>query len=570
MYEEIQCCWPEWKIVGKLGEGSFGEVYKIKKEDSGHVYYNALKIIHIPKRKRDETTISENDDIQDLDAYYHNQVEQVFHEIDTMYVLGSDTHIVGYRDHEKVKRKDGPGYDIFIRMELLTPLESYCASHTMSQKEILKLGIDICKALEKCAAKNILHRDIKPSNIFVSDTGDFKLGDFGIAHRLSSHDSETFGTIAGTFNYMAPEVFKCQIYDHRADIYSLGLVLYKLLDGELPFYPKEFSTYEDIEKARAKRMRGEPVPAMEGISEELNQIIRKACSYEPKSRYQSAEEFRKALQSNSDNGTYCHVVFQKENGELIAEQIIQRGSPVIAPTPDDPSFSGWKPKIPANIYVDQVFTALYHQRSKAYQAEGLVEKWVCSHCGASNFKENSVCQWCGTSRFQTKKIDKSVIAAIVVMVISMGMIGVFLLSQNIGMGEYYVTGCDAGLTVYKKSDTNSPVIDHLQNKEKVEVLSDTDPVYWKIKTEDGKTKGYVDHRYLTEDPDSVLASETIIVQSNKTILVFGSMEDLKNPIAFINTGDSVQIISYEESGYVYVYVEGQDVFGYVDQSDLNE
>ena len=48
------------------------------------------------------------------------------------------------------------------------------------------------------------------------------------------------------------------------------------------------------------------------------------------------------------------------------------------------------------------------------------------------------------------------------------------------------------------------------------------------------------------------------------------MEDLKNPIAFINTGDTVQIISYEESGYVYVYVEGQDVFGYVDQSDLNE
>ncbi len=569
MYEEIRCCWPEWKIVGKLGEGSFGEVYKIKKEDSGHVYYNALKVIHIPKNKRDEATMAENEGIQDLDAYYHNQVEQVFHEIDTMYVLGSDTHIVGYRDHEKVKRKDGPGYDIFIRMELLTPLESYCASHTMMQKDILKLGIDICKALEKCAAKNILHRDIKPSNIFVSDTGDFKLGDFGIAYTLSGHDRETFGTIAGTFNYMAPEIFQRQKYDHRADLYSLGLVLYKLLDGELPFYPKGFSTYEEIEKARTRRLQGEPVPAIEGISEEFNQILLKACSYDPDSRYQSAEEFRKALQAGSNN-TYCHVVFRKENGDLIAEQIVQRGSPVIAPIPEDPSFSGWTPKVPANIYVDQVFTGLYHQRPKVYQGEDPAGKWVCSHCGASNLKENEVCQWCGTHRFQTKKKDKGVIVAIIVMVISVGMIGFFLLSQNRGIGEYYVTGCDAGLTVYKKNDTDSPVIDSLQNKEKVVVLSDEDPVYWKIKTENGKTKGYVDHRYLTEDPDSVLAAETIIIQSNKTILVYGSMEDLENPIAFINTGDSVQIISYEQSGYVYVHVESQDAFGYVDQRDLNE
>lgn len=69
-------------------------------------------------------------------------------------------------------------------MELLTPLLDYLNNNSISEREVLKIGIDICRALEVCNQKKIIHRDVKPENIFISSTGDFKLGDFGIARTL--------------------------------------------------------------------------------------------------------------------------------------------------------------------------------------------------------------------------------------------------------------------------------------------------------------------------------------------------------------------------------------------------
>ena len=88
------------------------------------------------------------------------------------------------------------------------------------------MGVDICKALELYQKYNIIHRDIKPENIFVSDNGDFKLGDFGIARTIEKTMSDL--SKKGTYNYMAPEVYQGGEYGFSVDLYSLGIVLYRI------------------------------------------------------------------------------------------------------------------------------------------------------------------------------------------------------------------------------------------------------------------------------------------------------------------------------------------------------
>ena len=118
-----------------------------------------------------------------------------------------------------VEHTEGIGWDILIRMELLTPLIDHIHKEKLSRKDVIKLGIDLCKALELCQKYNIVHRDIKPENIFISDNGDYKLGDFGIARTLE----KTTGALSkkGTYVYMAPEIYRDEEYGSNVDIYSL-------------------------------------------------------------------------------------------------------------------------------------------------------------------------------------------------------------------------------------------------------------------------------------------------------------------------------------------------------------
>lgn len=111
-----------------------------------------------------------------------------------------------------------------------------------TEADVIRLGIDMCRALEVCAKENIIHRDIKPSNIFVSEHGDYKLGDFGVARHLEASCREL--SKKGTYDYMAPEVYRDSVYDARADIFSLGIVLYKLMNnGRIPFLPPAPGTH---------------------------------------------------------------------------------------------------------------------------------------------------------------------------------------------------------------------------------------------------------------------------------------------------------------------------------------
>lgn len=288
----------DWSIVQELGKGSFGTVYEIEKSEFGYVYRAALKVIHIPQGVADVEQVrslgmSEND----ITEYYQDIVTDCIREIVLMSQMQGHTNVVNYQAHEVRRQENGVGWDILIQMELLTPLNQYMASHAMTRKDVVILGISVCKALERCQKLGIIHRDIKPANIFVSDQGDFKLGDFGIARTAERTMSGM--SRKGTYTYMAPEVYQGKAYNHRVDIYSLGLVLYRLLNNNrepfLPPYPQKIR-YQDQEQAMIRRMRGDRLPPPGEERGKLAEIVLKACSFDPKDRYADPKEMREELE----------------------------------------------------------------------------------------------------------------------------------------------------------------------------------------------------------------------------------------------------------------------------------
>lgn len=289
--------WPEWEIEYDIGAGAYGTVYKIKRQDIGGTYYAALKVISFPRSKREiELMHNENMTDQQISEYYYRMAVDISKEFAVMERLKGNSNIVSYEDHKIIPHRDGLGWDVLIRMELLTPLPKYLESHAINEKEVCKLGIDICNALSICEKENIIHRDIKPGNIFVSDFGNYKLGDFGLAKYAKFRSDKT--TPQGTYLYMAPEVYKEKGYDFTIDIYSLGLILYRLLNkGRGPFQPlpPENVTPSISEAANLKRLHSDVLPKPADASSVMAAIILKACAYNPEKRYKSSVEMQQAL-----------------------------------------------------------------------------------------------------------------------------------------------------------------------------------------------------------------------------------------------------------------------------------
>ena len=298
MTEMNKVSWPGWDTVHRIGSGGFGTVYEIQRDVYGRQEKAALKVITIP-HSEDEVDYLRCTGLTDanITQTLHKQVADIAREYNLMVEMRDNPNVVRCDDFRDIQHEDGLGWDIYIKMELLTPLMK-CLDKVQTEEQILKLGMDMCNALIACQEKNIIHRDIKPQNIFISEKGQFKLGDFGIARTAERTTRATAGI--GTYSYMAPEVEKNEAYGKTADIYSLGLVLYWLLNEKRsPFMPLPPAVpgYGDEENARNRRFSGEQIPAPKNGSEELKAIILKACAYDPKERYQSAKDMRFALEA---------------------------------------------------------------------------------------------------------------------------------------------------------------------------------------------------------------------------------------------------------------------------------
>lgn len=335
--------WSEWQIVNEIGSGAYGTVYKIRREDASGVYFAALKVItvsvkdeHISVSLKDSKAHDlqeENDNLKkntnvemdksqlkDADANskvdYFCFAEEISKEISFMEKFKGNSNIVSYEDHRIAFDEESNCWVILLRMELLTSLAEYFGNEDRSEKDVVRLGIDICSALEICEKEGILHRDVKPGNIFVSDFGNFKLGDFGIA--FITHNTRTMREPIGTHDYMAPEVVRDKIYNRTVDLYSLGLIMYRILnDGNAPFLPVDGVVTNQMRKeADLRRMNGEPLPKIEGIPQGLQTILLKACSYQPEDRFQTAHEMRSVLKNYARESEAIERIKQKASMNL--------------------------------------------------------------------------------------------------------------------------------------------------------------------------------------------------------------------------------------------------------------
>ena len=301
--EVIQKVWPDWKVTEKIGEGSFGQVFKAEKESYGIKQESAIKVVRIPSDEAELNRIQSGFGLneEELKEYFYPEVEKLKKEIVLMQELGEDSNIVRILDFEIIDASDVTvGWYILIRMELLECLENYIKRNDLTVGEVISIGEDILTSLEVCEEKNIIHRDIKPANLFRNYKGVYKLGDFGIARDMRAG----IGSLShkGTENYMAPEVYLGKNYKSNIDIYSLGIVLYRLLNkNRLPFMDEEKLTAGSIERAFQKRNTGVELTKPMEASDTLYEIIKKMCAYNPNERFQTALEVKKALSEYRQN-----------------------------------------------------------------------------------------------------------------------------------------------------------------------------------------------------------------------------------------------------------------------------
>ncbi|MCL2881164.1 MAG: serine/threonine protein kinase, partial [Treponema sp.] len=247
-----------------MGQGTYGRVFLFKREEYGKTYFCAIKHISIPTYpKQEEDLFAEGlaTDNASLHAYCAQLLESFMSEVSINVELRGHSNFVSYDDHQIIPRKGGPGYDIYIKMEYLTNLNTYLRQHPLTLADALRIGEDICTALSVLQRRNLIHRDIKPENIFINEDGNFKLGDFGIARSLD--EAVTRMSARGTLTFMAPELVRHERSDFRVDLYSLGLVLYRLCNGNrapfLPPLPTPVAHFEH-NSAQDLRINGERLP----------------------------------------------------------------------------------------------------------------------------------------------------------------------------------------------------------------------------------------------------------------------------------------------------------------------
>ncbi|MBR2123113.1 MAG: protein kinase [Lachnospiraceae bacterium] len=287
----IESVWPEYEVTGRLGAGQYGVVFLAVRDDpgSGIRTEEAIKIIDL--RSENDVDAAEQMGIS-LEEYYELKKHSELEEIRTLERLKGASHIIHISDYKVVESEDLSSCYILIRMDAMTSLKKIMAEHEEDSLEeaerfAKKVGLDMCRALshlQSAGGTSTAHRDIKPDNILRSATGDYCLADFGFARVLQSPGNLSY---KGTQEYIAPEVATGS-YDHRVDIYSLGLVLYRILNhGRLPFapaWPQKLTAEDNARSDIRLRTPDRVLPAPDNCSPAFARIITAMCAYDPAKR----------------------------------------------------------------------------------------------------------------------------------------------------------------------------------------------------------------------------------------------------------------------------------------------
>jgi serine/threonine protein kinase/Tfp pilus assembly protein PilF len=249
-----------YKIIEKLGEGGMGTVYKA--EDTKLKRTVALKFLP-PELIRDENTKKRFiHEAQAASVLQHSNICTI-HEIDET-KDGQMFICMDYYEGESLKKK--------LEGERLKPID-----------EILDIAIQIAKGLTNAHESNIIHRDLKPANIMITNRGEVKIVDFGLAKLAGQTKLTKEGTTLGTVAYMSPEQVRGEEVDHRSDIWQLGVILYEMITGQLPFK----GDYDQAVMYSITNEDPEPVTGLRsGVALELERIVSKVMAKNIDERYQ--------------------------------------------------------------------------------------------------------------------------------------------------------------------------------------------------------------------------------------------------------------------------------------------
>ncbi len=266
-------------LVRCVGRGGFGEVWLAEARDTGQRV--AIKIL-----------VQYDDDAGRIVA------QRFLREAQTIATL---THPNTVRLYDFGTQADGTLYMVLEYLEGET-LEERCErldanKQTLSQAETLEIGIQVCKSLAEAHAAGIVHRDIKPSNLMLAKVpGDdemVRVLDFGVA-RTRTSKLTAGGQVLGTPQYMSPEQCLRSEVDGRADLYSLGVVLYRCVCGRAPYHGKPHAVIMGHLSGEIPKLR---LTARVPITAAFAAIVEQLLQKQPEDRFGSARELRAALES---------------------------------------------------------------------------------------------------------------------------------------------------------------------------------------------------------------------------------------------------------------------------------
>lgn len=273
-----------YEIIELIGSGGMANVYKALCHRLNR--YDAVKIM------RDETAAN-------------TELRRRFRAESQAVAMLSHPNIVSVYD---VSHSDDVEYIVMELIDGITLKQYLQKKSVLDPSEVLDFTIQTAKALEHAHSKGIIHRDIKPQNIMLLKDGMIKVADFGIAS-LKNTIEENNGETVGSVHYIAPEQARGEAPDARSDIYSLGIVMYEMLTGKLPYVGNS-----DVEVA-VKHMNTDPVTPRDivpSIPEELERICLKAMNSNIDERYQSASEMLADLEEYKSQSLAAHVLEDSE------------------------------------------------------------------------------------------------------------------------------------------------------------------------------------------------------------------------------------------------------------------
>lgn len=258
-----------YQIISKLGTGSTSVVYKAKRMSDGEIV--AIKIMREEFVDNEECVDRFLRESQALSKLSHPNIRNV---LDLGQTDGAYYIVTEYVDGDTLK-------DI-IKKEKVLPLP-----------EVIDYALQMTAGLAHAHENNIIHRDIKPQNMLVSLNGTLKVADFGIARVLTQNTLTMAGQdVVGSVHYISPEQARGSHIDARSDIYSMGVVLYEMATGELPFTGSEPVT---VAMKHINQYPRKPKDINHDIPQGLNDIILKCMAKDPNSRYQNVEQLREDL-----------------------------------------------------------------------------------------------------------------------------------------------------------------------------------------------------------------------------------------------------------------------------------